>query len=87
MNSDMAIVNLSRGLPASNRQTPGGLGAAAQGKHRQFMPHLPQNLRSVSTILWLQAGDPTACNVPALPGDFHKSAYLLSTPGCARTLN
>jgi CRP-like cAMP-binding protein len=57
MNSDRAIVNLSRALPASNRPTPGGLGAVAQGKHHHLTAHLPQNLRSVSTLQWLQAGD------------------------------
>ncbi|MBI5438884.1 MAG: hypothetical protein HY936_08070 [Nitrosomonadales bacterium] len=55
MNGDMAIVNLDRGLPAKNRQTPGDLGAVAQGNHHHLTAHLPQNLRSVSTLQWLQA--------------------------------
>jgi len=57
MNSDMAVVNLDRGLPARNQQIPGDLGAVAQGKHHHLTAHLHQNLRSVSTIRWLQAGD------------------------------
>lgn len=57
MNSDMAIVNLSRGQSASNRLTPGGPGAVVQGKHHCLTAHLPQNLRSVSTIQWFQSGD------------------------------
>jgi len=57
MNSDMAIVNLDRGLSAKNRQTLGDLGAVAQGKHHHLTAHLPQNLRSVSTLQWLQAKD------------------------------
>lgn len=76
MNSDMAIVNLDRGLPAwsrpvpcglsavpqqmqqnMRRPAPGGLDAVPQEKHHHLTAHLHQNLRSVSTVQWLQAGD------------------------------
>jgi len=57
MNSGIAVVNLDRGLSAKNRQKPGDLGAVAQGKHHYLTAHLPQYLRSISTVQWLQAGN------------------------------
>lgn len=57
MSSDMAIVNLSRALPARKRQAPCDCGVEVQGEHLHLTAHLPENLRSVSTLQWLQAGD------------------------------
>jgi len=57
MSSDMARVNLGRGRLARNRQTPCGLSVEVQREPLHLTAHLPQNLRSVSTLQWLQAGD------------------------------